>query len=119
MADMVWRPAFNDVDPEREVVLEEIAGVEDTPDDLVFELHGEALWGAHPYGHSILGTRETVSGLDSAALRDVHKRVYRRPNLVVGAVGNLEHDAFVALVEQQLGAVPNGTQNALDSITIA
>ena len=34
--------------------------VDDTPDDLVFELHNEALWGAHPYGYSILGTRDTV-----------------------------------------------------------
>ena len=45
---------------ERKVILEEIGMVEDTPDDLVFELHNEALWGAHPYGYSILGTRDTV-----------------------------------------------------------
>ena len=114
LADMVVSPKLDahDLDLEREVVLEEIAGVEDTPDDLVFELHGEALWGAHPYGHSILGTRETVGALDSAALRGVHERAYRRPNLVAGAVGNLDHDAFVALVEQHLAAVPNGAQNA-------
>ena len=37
--------------------------VEDTPDDLVFELHNETLWGTHPYGYSILGTRETVESL--------------------------------------------------------
>ena len=113
LADIVVHPRIDEQDLalEREVVLEEIAGVDDTPDDLVFELHGEELWGTHPYGHSILGTRETVSGLDSAALRDVHARAYRRPNLVVGAVGNLEHEAFVALVEEQLATVPNGAQN--------
>ncbi|HEX6588015.1 MAG TPA: pitrilysin family protein [Longimicrobiales bacterium] len=113
IADMVVAPRLDpqDLDLEREVVLEEIAGVDDTPDDLVFELHGEALWGSHPYGHSILGTRETVGGLDSAALRDIHARAYRRPNLVVGAVGNLEHEAFVAMVEELLATVPNGAQN--------
>ena len=40
--------------------------VEDTPDDLVFELHNEALWGPHPYGYSILGTRDTVNALGVA-----------------------------------------------------
>ena len=49
-----------------DAVLEEIATVEDTPDDLVFELHNEALWGQHPYGYSILGTRETVSSMGVA-----------------------------------------------------
>ena len=110
LSDMVVSPRLDeqDLNLEREVVLEEIAGVEDTPDDLVFELHGEALWGEHPYAHSILGTRDSVGGLDSAALHDLHKRAYRRPNIVVGAVGNLDHDAFAALAEEMLHTVPNG-----------
>ncbi|HUF13565.1 MAG TPA: pitrilysin family protein [Longimicrobiales bacterium] len=114
LADIVVSPLLQEQDLalEREVVLEEIAGVEDTPDDLVFELHGEALWGPHPYGHSILGTRETVTALDAVALRDVHARAYRRPNMVVGAVGNLEHEAFVGMVGELLSSVPNGTANA-------
>ena len=49
--------ASSDLELERKVVLEEINGVEDTPDDLVFELHAETLWPEHPYGYSILGTR--------------------------------------------------------------
>ena len=63
IGDFVFGPllARADLDLERKVVLEEIAMVDDTPDDLVFELHNEALWGAHPYGYSILGTRDTVS----------------------------------------------------------
>ena len=50
MADMVWRPAFKDVDPEREVVLEEIAMYEDDPQDTVFDVLGEAVFGGHPLG---------------------------------------------------------------------
>ena len=63
IGDLVFRPALRDDDLtlERQVILEEIAMVEDTPDDLVFELHNAALWGQHPLGYSILGTRETVS----------------------------------------------------------
>ena len=56
--------ARSDLDLERKVILEEISGVDDTPDDLVFELHARALWPEHPYGYSILGTRETVSALE-------------------------------------------------------
>jgi len=68
LADMVVNPTLSPADlaVEQQVVLEEIATVEDTPDDLVFELHTEALWPGHAYGHSILGTRETVGGFTSA-----------------------------------------------------
>ncbi|HVD61220.1 MAG TPA: pitrilysin family protein, partial [Gemmatimonadaceae bacterium] len=63
LADLIFRPSLRatDLELERKVVLEEISTVEDTPDDLVFELHGARLWGDHPYGYPILGTRETVS----------------------------------------------------------
>jgi predicted Zn-dependent peptidase len=113
LSDVVLKPKLQqqDLDLEREVVLEEIAGVEDTPDDLVFELHGEAMWAGHPYAHSILGTRDTVGAFDADALRDIHTRAYRRPNMVVGAVGNLEHGAFVELVGELFQAAPNGTVN--------
>src|SRR5688572_27963721 len=65
VADLMFSPALRsaDLSLERNVVLEEISIVDDTPDDLVFELHNEALWGSHPYGYSILGTRDTVSSL--------------------------------------------------------
>jgi predicted Zn-dependent peptidase len=63
IGDLVFRPLLRDEDLalERNVILEEIGMVEDTPDDLVFERHHELLWGAHPYGYSILGTRDTVA----------------------------------------------------------
>lgn len=121
LADIVLEPkiAEQDLMLEREVVLEEIAGVEDTPDDLVFELHGEAMWSGHGYGHSILGTRDTVSALDAAALRAVHARAYRRPNMVIGAVGNLEHGRFVDLARRMFDAAPNGTANPAVAAPVA
>ncbi|MGH7463777.1 MAG: M16 family metallopeptidase, partial [Longimicrobiales bacterium] len=74
LGDLVLEPVLRaeDLDLEREVVLEEIATVEDTPDDLVFDLHAEQMWGRHPYGYSILGTRESVSGFTVDDLRRVH-----------------------------------------------
>jgi len=105
-ADVIWDFVFgptlraSDLDLERKVVLEEIAMVDDTPDDLVFELHNEALWGAHPYGYSILGTRDTVSSLGTADLKALHERAYHPSQLVVAASGNVDHDALLAVLER-------------------
>jgi predicted Zn-dependent peptidase len=97
IADIVFNPSLRDSDLklERKVILEEIGMVEDTPDDLVFELHSEALWGEHPYGYSILGTRETVNALGVPELRDLHRRAYHPGRLVVAAAGSVEHDRLV------------------------
>lgn len=70
--------------------------VDDTPDDLVFEMHGESLWGQHPYGYSILGTRDTVSDLRVADLQELHARAYHPSQLIVAASGNVDHDALLA-----------------------
>ena len=97
IGDIVFRPTLREVDLrlERKVILEEISMVEDTPDDLVFELHNEALWGEHPYGYSILGTRETVTALGVRELRELHRRAYHPGQLVVAAAGNVEHDRLL------------------------
>jgi predicted Zn-dependent peptidase len=102
LADLVLAPLLRreDLELEREVVLEEIATVEDTPDDLVFDLHAELMWGAHPYGYSILGTKETVAALDAADLRRVHADRYRLDNMVLGAAGSVDHDRIVAYVAE-------------------
>jgi len=102
IGDFVFGPSLRatDLELERKVVLEEIAMVDDTPDDLVFELHNEALWGAHPYGYSILGTRDTVSSLRTADLRALHERAYHPSQLIVAASGNVEHDALLQTLER-------------------
>ncbi len=99
--DLMFRPALRqaDLDLERGVVLEEIAMVDDTPDDVVFELHNEALWGEHPFGYSILGTPETVGSLGLAELRALHERAYRASNVIVAASGNVRHDQLLAVLK--------------------
>ncbi len=101
LADLIFRPILraSDLALERKVVLEEINTVDDTPDDLVFELHNAQLWGNHPYGFSILGTRETVGGLGEADLRALHSRAYHPEQIVVAAAGNAEHDTLVETLE--------------------
>ena len=100
LTDLVCRPVLRDADLEleRNVVLEEINTVLDTPDDLVFDLSAEALWPSHPFGYSILGTRETVSALAADDLADLHRRAYVPSNCVIAAAGNVDHEALLGLV---------------------
>jgi predicted Zn-dependent peptidase len=102
VADLMFRPMLRaaDLSLERKVVLEEISMVDDTPDDLVFELHNEALWGGHPYGYSILGTRDTVSSLSVRDLRDLHERAYHPEHIVVSVSGNVDHDRLLDTLQQ-------------------
>jgi predicted Zn-dependent peptidase len=97
IGDLIFRPLLRreDLLLERKVVLEEIGMVDDTPDDLVFELHNEALWGAHPYGHSILGTRDTVSVLGVRELKALHERAYHPSQIVVACTGNVAHEQLL------------------------
>jgi predicted Zn-dependent peptidase len=108
LADIVRRPAFNEADLEREkkVVLEEIKMVEDTPDDLVHELFTEHFWVGHPLGRPILGTPETVEALTSAKLRAYFEDAYAAGNMIIAAVGNVEHRAVLDLVQRYFGDVP-------------
>jgi predicted Zn-dependent peptidase len=114
LADLVLHPLLRaeDLELEREVVLEEISTVEDTPDDLIFDLHSAALWDGHPYGYSILGTRETVAALDVDALRALHERAYRTSNMIVGAAGSVDHEAFVEQVAEAFAGARNGAAAA-------
>lgn len=115
LGDLIFAPALRDSDLqlERKVVLEEIAMVDDTPDDLVFELHNELQWGAHPYGYSILGTRDTVASLGVDDLRALHARGYQPRHIVVAAAGNVEHERLLeALRQTGWDDVPRGSDDA-------
>ncbi len=98
MLDMVFRPTFADLDSEREVVLEEIAMVEDNPQDLVHDLAGEAVFGRHPLGRAVIGRAEVISSVSRRALRTYHAGAYSAPNVVLAAAGNIAHERFVDLV---------------------
>ena len=97
LTDLVRNPALRagDLELERNVVLEEINTVEDTPDDQVFDFSYQTLWPKHPYGYSILGTRDTVGALSTQDLKDLHGRAYFPANCVIAAAGNLEHDRLL------------------------
>jgi len=100
IADMVWAPnlAEDELLAEREIVLEEIAMYEDDPQDKIFDVLGEAVFGTHPLGRAILGRAEVVGGTPADALRAFHGARYVPGNVVVAAAGSVDHDALVELV---------------------
>jgi predicted Zn-dependent peptidase len=116
LSDIVRNPAFSpdDIEREKKVVLEEIKMVEDTPDDLVHELFTQGFWENHPLGRPILGTKETVESFNADLLRDYFKNVYTAKNLIVSAVGNLEHERVRELVEDKFGSLIQPGEPALD-----
>jgi predicted Zn-dependent peptidase len=107
LADLVTAPLFADeeLDRERNVVLEEIKMVEDTPDDLVHEVFVANFWPDHPLGRSILGTSETLATFDHDRVAGYFAGIYAPHNLVVSGAGNIEHTKFVDMVSGYLGSL--------------
>ena len=100
-----------EVDSEREVILEEIRMVEDDPWDALEQAVAWRVFGDHPYGRSVLGTRESLSSLDASALRSFHCRHYRPGRAVLVCAGGLPPDAM-ELVEAALGGAAAGGEGS-------
>src|ERR671927_1611682 len=100
MSDMVFSPLFEDLDAEREVVLEEIAMYEDTPQELVHDLIAQAIFGAHALGRPVIGTAQVISNVSKRTLQSYHRTLYTPANIVVAAAGAIDHEQLVRLVER-------------------
>src|SRR5690349_16207110 len=111
MHEMVWKPtiAAEDLDNERQIVLEEIAMYEDDPQDKVFDVLGEAVFGGHPLGRAVIGYADVVAGSRADVLRAFHHQRYGAHNVVLAAAGSVDHDALVELaLEAERGALGVG-----------
>jgi predicted Zn-dependent peptidase len=99
VSDMVWHPrlAEDDLANEREIVLEEIAMYEDDPQDRVFDVFGEAVFGDHPLGRAVIGSADVVGSTTSEGLRRFHSAHYVPGEIVIAAAGSLDHDQIVEL----------------------
>jgi predicted Zn-dependent peptidase len=123
LQDMVLRPAYPDIDSERQVVIEEIAMYEDEPSDKVHDVLSEAIFGDHPLGRPIIGTADVISSVPVPTIAEWHDGRYTGANIVVAAAGNLDHDRLVELVSAAVGldrtgpeavsASPNGVSPVL------
>jgi predicted Zn-dependent peptidase len=115
MSDMVWRPAFEDADTERAVILEEIAMYEDDPQDKVFDVLGEAVFGSHPLGRAVIGRAEVVAGTPLEVIERFHAARYVPANVVVAAAGSVDHDRLVAMVSDRLPQEPGAAAEPPDA----
>jgi predicted Zn-dependent peptidase len=105
LADLVLRPKLDsdDVNKERQVVLEEIKMDLDNPEYLLHDLFTRGFWPDHSLGRPILGTPETVRKFDRAALQSRFKNWFAPDHIVVTAAGNITHEQVLTLVEKQFG----------------
>jgi predicted Zn-dependent peptidase len=108
LGDILQNPLFaeEDMEREKEVILQEIASVQDAPDDLVFELAQEAAYPNQPLGRTILGTPGSVRALTRDDLVAYRQSAYAAPRMVLGAAGAVDHDAIAAQAEALFGGFP-------------
>ncbi len=99
IGEMVFQPRFGELETEREVVLEEIAMYEDDPQEKVFDVLGEAVFGSHPLGRAVIGTASVVGAVTREQLAAFHAARYRPEDIVIAAAGSVEHDALVAMAQ--------------------
>lgn len=105
LADMVRAPMLSadDLDKEREVILEEIRMYEDTPGQYVHDLFSQLLWPNHPLGMLLSGTIDTVRRIDRADVIDYWRAMYRPANLLVACAGALEPDDVTRRIRRAFG----------------
>ena len=103
LSDILSDPTFDpdELVREKNVIVQEIGAVEDTPDDLVFEMLQETAFPDQAVGRSILGTPESVRSFGAGHLRAYLERNYRAPDMVIAAAGAVEHRAIVDEVEHR------------------
>ena len=116
LSDMLLNSKFaeTDVEKERQVVLEEISLYEDSPDELIHDLHMNSLWPGHALGRNILGTRQTIAAMDRQSILDYRTRHYVPDNLVIAAAGNLTHSQLVELSQNYWAGVSGKSQILAD-----
>jgi len=105
LSEMIQRPAFriNEIDSERQVVVEEINMNEDDPSDVVFENFTTAVFAGHPLEEPVLGTRESIRGMTRDDIHGYWKRRYGAGSLVIAAAGSLDHQGVVDMVAERFG----------------
>jgi predicted Zn-dependent peptidase len=108
LADMLQDSLLRseDLEAERQVILEEINMTNDSPDQLVHDLFAETLWEDHPLGRPVLGRAETVSATKRDQVRRFWKRHYVPHNLVIVAAGNVRHERLTSLIESYFETGP-------------
>ncbi|MBI1952058.1 MAG: insulinase family protein, partial [Acidobacteria bacterium] len=109
LADIVRHPKFvpAEIEKERKVIFEEIKMVEDTPDELVYDIFSESFWHGHPLGRPIQGTISSVTGMNLEMLARFFRDSYQPANLLVTAAGNLDHEQLAGAIRRAFEPIRN------------
>jgi predicted Zn-dependent peptidase len=108
IADLLLNPSFKDeeMDREREVILQEIAATQDSPEEIVFDIAIAEAYPRQPLGRSILGNERTVSRHSPADLKRFRNENYAASRMILSAAGAVDHDAIHKLAEQLFVGLP-------------
>ena len=114
LSDIMWRPALraDDLDAERQVILDEILMHADEPADEAAEQSSSILFPGHPLGREVLGTESSVTAMTPERIRDFFEEHYLPGNMVVAVAGDLQHEAIASGLADRFGAAVGGTTPA-------
>ncbi len=117
LADIVQRPRFDpqDLERERQVIVEEIRMVRDSPEELIYDLFSGHSYGSHPLGRPIQGTEQTVGAVGRDRLLRFFRSSYRPENMLIVAAGNLRHHALSRIVRKAFESMVPGSERSARS----
>ncbi len=115
IGDILTHSSFDpdELERERGVILQEIGQANDTPDDIIFDHFQETAYPSQPMGRPVLGTEKRIKGMKRDTLMRYMRTHYAASNTVVAAAGNLDHDAFLALVQTHFADLPRAPAPAV------
>ncbi|HEY0026248.1 MAG TPA: pitrilysin family protein [Allosphingosinicella sp.] len=114
ISDMILRPSFDpeDLEREKDVVLQELGEARDTPNDIIFDDLWTAAFAEQPLGRPVLGEEASIEAITVADLHDWRLTRYRAGSLALVAAGKVDHEALVALAAEWFGDLPGGELDA-------
>ena len=111
LGDITLNPLFQETDlaKERDVIIQEISMVEDTPDDLVHDLHAQEFWDGHELGRPILGTRQSLENMGRDDIRAFHRERYCAESIILTAAGAVDPQTMMDEANRVFGNVSSGS----------
>ena len=115
LSDLLLRSLFSktEFERERQVVLQEISMVDDTPEDQIHDLLAAEVWQGHPLANPVLGTSQTIARITPEDISEFVKQMFTADRIVISAAGNVLHRDFVEVVSKAFGACSSATESPL------
>lgn len=109
LGDIVQNSLFSDLEKEKNVILEEIASGVDVPDEHVHDILTGTMWPSQAVGRPIAGSLESVSRTNLEHIQTYKEAWYRPENMVIAVVGNIDEESVFETIENEFGAIPQGS----------